>query len=195
MSPRLGQPPQPPSQAGTPSNTPMRRCPPDPLGAQQAQTSASAAKGRARLVGSDTPRKPGFVRTLARAARQRPNIGSRANRKAQARCSERLGVKSPPRDSPGPSWRDPEWRDSLPVSGAGKILKAVLREPFWKDVRVRVNRPMDDSRRKAGRVPDPCATLAHPPCRVSQATPSRLRRSDRPCRPAASGRHGRRRRG
>lgn len=35
--------------------------------------------------------------------------------------------------------RSIEWRDSLPVSGAGKILKTVLREPFWKDVNKKVN--------------------------------------------------------
>lgn len=35
--------------------------------------------------------------------------------------------------------RSLEWRDSLPVSGAGKILKAVLREPFWQGVRSKVN--------------------------------------------------------
>ena len=80
VSPRLGQLLQPLLQVGTPSNTPMRRCPPDPLGAEQVQTSAPTAKGRARLVGSGTPRKPSSVRTLARAERQRPNIGSRVNR-------------------------------------------------------------------------------------------------------------------
>jgi acyl-CoA synthetase (AMP-forming)/AMP-acid ligase II len=26
-----------------------------------------------------------------------------------------------------------ELRDALPLSGAGKVLKTVLREPFWKD--------------------------------------------------------------
>ncbi len=35
--------------------------------------------------------------------------------------------------------RSLEWRDSLPISGAGKILKAALREPFWKDVTSKVN--------------------------------------------------------
>ena len=35
--------------------------------------------------------------------------------------------------------RSLEWRDSLPISGAGKILKAALREPFWKDAADKVN--------------------------------------------------------
>ena len=48
----------------------------------------------------------------------------------KAHCREHIaGYKCP---------RSVEIRDALPLSGAGKVLKNVLREPWWKDKQRRV---------------------------------------------------------
>jgi len=35
--------------------------------------------------------------------------------------------------------RSVEFRDALPLSGAGKLLKTALRDPFWKDRKKQVS--------------------------------------------------------